>query len=333
MSTTNTNDLRVQNAAFLVDHIQNNNNYMFISKPTEWETGDDTPPVPTSSYKEFYSLYNQMISAKKVQSGDVYHMIPRINWRSGVIYDMYRHDYGRDVRSFSGAANLYDALYIIVNQNFDVYVCLFNNNNQASTVEPQNISGEPFYTSDGYQWLKLYSLTADQRTNYITNNYIPVVSNQLASGADGAINTVVIETPGAGYTNNPAGISNQLPYYYCNIDGDGSGAVARIKVNIGQIETIEVVANGSGYTYGTLDFAAGRVYQSLGDLQNGVNGLNPQGDGTFESTVIISPPGGWGSDVVRETGGTRVGVFSSLVHLPIREEARLSPRGTMFNKA
>ena len=31
--------------------------------------------------------------------------------------------------------------------------------------------------------------------------------------------------------------------------------------------------------------------------------------------------------------GIAVGVFSSLIHLPIREEARLSPRSTMFNKA
>ena len=42
------------------------------------------------------------------------------------------------------------------------------------------------------------------------------------------------------------------------------------------------------------------------------NGLNPLGDGTFSATVIPQPPGGWGTDIARELGGTRIGVFSSL---------------------
>ena len=46
--------------------------------------------------------------------------------------------------------------------------------------------------------------------------------------------------------------------------------------------------------------------------------LIPRGNGAFQSTVIICPPGGWGTDVeedqiytlARQLGGTRVGVYS-----------------------
>ena len=47
-------------------------------------------------------------------------------------------------------------------------------------------------------------------------------------------------------------------------------------------------------------------------MDSDANGLNPLGDGTFSATVIPQPSGGWGTDLVSQLGGTRVGVFSSL---------------------
>ena len=74
---------------------------------------------------------------------------------------------------------------------------------------------------------------------------------------------------------------------------------------------VRVVRPGSGYTYATLDFTAGSVYASLADLDADINGLDPRGDGTFLSTVIINPPNGWGHDIGRQLGATTAGVFSS----------------------
>ncbi len=81
----------------------------------------------------------------------------------------------------------------------------------------------------------------------------------------------------------------------------------------GQVVTnVEVVRAGSGYTFGTLNFTANNTFESLSDYDTNTNPLNPLGDGTLRTTVIIPPPGGWGTDLQRELGGTRVGVFSSL---------------------
>ena len=84
---------------------------------------------------------------------------------------------------------------------------------------------------------------------------------------------------------------------------------------MGSVTIFTIVRQGSGYTYAEVDFTAKQgVYQSIGDLDNGINGLIPLGDGTFRSTVIMTPPGGFGTDLVRELGGTRVGIFSPLTY-------------------
>ena len=65
------------------------------------------------------------------------------------------------------------------------------------------------------------------------------------------------------------------------------------------------------YTYAELDFVPFRVYTSLADLDLDRNAIDPGGDETFSATVIIGPQGGWGRDIARLLGGTRVGVFSN----------------------
>ena len=67
-----------------------------------------------------------------------------------------------------------------------------------------------------------------------------------------------------------------------------------MRVDNNEIIKVEVVRPGKGYTFAKLDFTPGRVYEGLPQLDDKRNGLNPEGDGTFISDVIISPPGGWG---------------------------------------
>ena len=114
-----------------------------------------------------------------------------------------------------------------MNRSRDVFVCLANNNNKPSTVEPiAGVSNEPFYTSDGYQWLKLYNVPQDNYSEHKTNNFIPVVDNEVTSLPEGAIYTIAVESKGDFYS--APSVSN--PYYFCKITGDGEGAVARVTV-------------------------------------------------------------------------------------------------------
>ena len=313
MATNNSNDLRVQNAKCLVNETRQGNTYLFISKPSVWEGGDENPPTPNNTINEFYRTYDQMLSAKRILTTEVHHLIRKVKWSSGVTYDMYNNLTTQNRRTKSGASNLYDALFVVINSSNEVYACLSNNGGRGSTVEPRSSSDTPFYTSDDYQWMRLFTLTPDLVVNYTTENFIPITTTNSVNRPVGEINTAIIVNPGNDYTESPAGATNQLPYYYTKVIGDGDGAVARIQVTTGSITEIRIVRGGSDYTFGEIDFSDGNTYASIGDLDLGINPLNPLGDGTFEAQVILPPVGGWGTDLVRELGGTRVGIFTNLL--------------------
>ena len=316
MASVNTNDLRIVNAKNLIGSISDIDNtglaYLFIGKSNVWSTGDESPPTPNNSVSEYIQTYDEMLALQRIDNDEVFHMIPRYDWISGTIFDMYRHDYSISNPSTRGQTNLYSALWVVKNQNNDVYICLDNNGGGVSTIEPINTGDEPFSTTDGYQWLKVYSLTSAS-LKVVTTNLMPIVQNEVVDTTDGEIYTVEVETPGTNYTSSPAGVVNSIPNYYCTINGDGTGAAVKITVTDGGISDVVVVRSGSGYTYGEIDFSANNVYESLSDMDTGTNALNPLGAGDFRSTVIISPPGGWGTDLVRELGGTRVGIFSNIL--------------------
>lgn len=315
MATITTGDIRIKNAQnlrrSLLGETVEDLSFVFVGKPTPWEN-EEEPPKPINNLRQFYDTHDEMIGMKRIRPSDVHLMAPRIRWTSGVVYDIYRHDYSKDNRSYSGATLLSDAIYYVINSNYEVYACLFNNTNRKSTVEPHSNNNIPFYTSDGYQWLKLYTITQGQLDVYGTENFMPVPEVAENAGIVNPIYTIIIDIPGNSYTPNPAGSNNRVNEYYCNIVGDGEGAVAAVKVRDGEIKTVRVVRPGEGYTWAELDFRANHVYEKLTDLDNNMNGLNPLGDGTFKTTVIINPPGGWGNDIQRQLGAHRVGVFSTL---------------------
>lgn len=290
MTTVNSNDLRITNAKLLLDSINgpapdvDAHTYMFIGKPLPWSDptdptiGDTNPPVFKNNVQEYNKVHHQMVSLKRIYDSYVYSMIPRNTWVSGVVYDMYRHDYSFKNSSSSGATDLYDSKFYVVNSNYDVYVCLFNGtsptnkNGVVSTVEPIGANYEPFETADGYVWMYVYSVSQSIQP-YMTPNYIPIYPDYFAVPVPGQVNTIVIDSSGTGYTSNPAGVSDPLPYYYCRVVGDGSGCIARVKVETDKVTKIEIVEPGVDYTYGQLNFTSGNVYKSLNDLNNGVNGF------------------------------------------------------------
>ena len=314
MATINTNDLRIKNAENLIASFNdgtNANGYVFVGRVQPWPD-DNAPTPPQNNFRDFYTTYDNMVALNRIQPTDSFHMIPKTRWVSGVTYDRYQHNYTLVNRSFSGASNLYDAKYYVINSLNTVYVCLDNNDNTVSTVEPQASTDDAFYTSDGYQWLRLYTISSSDLATRSTDKLMPIAATGTNNQVEGAVYTVLIDNGGLLYTVNPAGATNQISAYFAHINGDGDGAVAKVSVDNSTITNVEVVRAGSGYTYATLDFSSGNVYQTLVDLDANANGLNPEGDGNFRTTVIISPPGGWGSDLVRQLGGTKVGVFSSL---------------------
>ncbi len=306
--------LRVHNTLNLIDSFNHPNGdprgYVFIGKTTPWDN-DRIPPVPQNNVEDIIKTYDEMLSLKRIMPEDAYPLIRRNRWASNIVYDYYRDDITSENPSFSGAKSLKDSFHVVINSQKDIYICLDNNNNSQSLEEPLSRVLDPFYTSDGYQWLLLYSLNTISYTNYTTDNYLPVIPTYEAR-VEGEINTVIIKSPGTDYTDFPEGVASRVRAYYCKIQGDGEGAVAKVYVDNTVISRVVVVRQGRNYNHAFLDFSKGKVYKSLYDLDNGTNGLDPEGKGNFVSKVIISPASGWRYNLAHQLVSTDVGVFSQL---------------------
>ena len=163
MAAIITNKFRINNAEQFVESFSEaspTTYYLFIGRSHAWasdvdaqgntiaEGTDASPPTPNDDVaSEFYN-YDDMLGAKLIASTDVTHCIPRRNWTTGTTYDIYRHDYeefvtggtSTRVTANSTATTLFDSTFYVLSSDRNVYKCLDNDGNTASTVEPTSTS-------------------------------------------------------------------------------------------------------------------------------------------------------------------------------------------------
>ena len=301
-----TNKFRRHNAQQFVESFSETANtvyYMGLGRPqayatstrgdsrTENEGTDTTPLTPVDSIGDEFYYFDDLLAAKRITSSDVSFAIPRRNWTTGTVYDYYRHDYGNRITGTtttqsanSGATNLFDATFYVLNSNNNVYKCLDNNSNANSTVEPTGTSTSILTTGDGYKWKYMYSLSASQQVNFLSTDFMAVATDSTVSAAatDGAVNIVKIKTAGSGGADGThTGVA---------IRGDGSSGECSVTVSSGAVTGVTVTNVGSGYTY---------AYIRVADIvAAGATSLT----GT-ELDCIIEPKGGHGFNAVDELGG------------------------------
>ena len=279
-----------------------NKYYLGIGKPSAFGTKtrpdgrtenlgtDSTPITPADSVQQEYDTFDDLLAVKRITSSDVSFAAPRINWTSGTVYDYYRHDYGNRITggtsiqsANSGATNLYDANFYVMNSNFQVYKCLDNNNNGQSTIEPTGENTLILETSDNYKWKYMYTLSASAQANFLSTDFMGVSSNSTVTNAavDGAVNIVKIKTSGTGGTN---GTYTNIP-----MRGDGSNGQVSITIASGSVTAVSVTNAGTGYSYANIR----------------VSDINVAGGGSLtgaELDCIIEPKGGHGFDPFEELG-------------------------------
>ena len=301
-----TNKFRRHNAQQFVESFSETANtvyYMGLGRPqayatstrgdsrTENEGTDTSPLTPVDSIGDEFYYFDDLLAAKRITSSDVSFAIPRRNWTTGTVYDYYRHDYGNRITGTtttqsadSGATNLFDATFYVLNSNNNVYKCLDNNGGANSTVEPTGTLTTIQETGDGYKWKYMYSLSASQQVNFLSTDFMAVATDSTVSSAatDGAINIVKIKTAGSGGSDGThTGVA---------IRGDGSGGQCSVTVSSGAVTAVTVTNVGSGYTY---------AYIRVADIvAAGATSLS----GT-ELDCIIEPKGGHGFNAVDELGG------------------------------
>lgn len=316
MAAIITDQLRILNAKNFVSGVQSTSNsyYTFIGLPnasdyqSDWDTN---PPSPKDSLDQSNDYWDTMLALKKVNSSDISQVVRKITWKSGTTYDMWRNDITRDNPSLpSSSFDIYDSNFYVMNSDYRVYICLYNNASPENNFNGGPSLDEPTFTDlepreagssgDGYIWKYLYTIKPSQAIKFDSTNYIPVPTDWETSSentavrnnasSSGQLKVVAIRNRGVGLG------SPNITYTGVPIKGDGSGATATIVINNdSRVESITVSKGGSGYTYGTVDLKAGNV---------------PTGTTSPVFDVIIPPPGGHGYDIYRELGAYNVLTYS-----------------------
>ncbi len=267
---------------------------------TNNEGTDTTPLTPADNLNAQHFPFDDMMAAKKIAASDVTFAVPRRNWTTGTTYDIYRHDYGEyatgsttAITANGGASTLHDSAFFVLTTARNVYKCLDNDGNTASTVEPTGTATTVLTTADGYKWKFMYTLSASQQANFLSTDFMAVATDSTVSSAsiDGAIDVIKIKSAGSGGTNGThTGIA---------IRGDGSGGVCSVTVAGGLVTAVTVTTAGTGYTFATVSNAqivtAGATSLSGAELD-----------------VIIPPKGGHGKNAIEELGGFYVMMNTSL---------------------
>jgi hypothetical protein len=316
MTAIVTDKLRLNNCSNFIKDIGTANYYIFIGLPnaTTFDTGwDSNPPAPIDNVQYINNYRDTILGVKKISSSDVIRVIPKVIWKTGRKYDMYRHDYSvYNTAPITSATRLYDSLFYVMNKDYRVYICLSNGSTPAnanegvvSTEEPLHTDTAPRKESDGYVWKYLYTISPSDVLKFDSTDYISVPSNWETSSdveisrvrdnaVSGKIETVLIEKQGK---YNFFGTLTGVP-----IKGDGLNGVASITFNEdAKPISVEVTNGGQDYTYATLD----------------LEGVLPTLDGDKAIfNVIIPPPGGHGKNPYEELGATRVLIYSRIENNP-----------------
>jgi hypothetical protein len=316
MAAIITDQIRILNAKNFVAGVSSSTNsyYSFVGLPnptdiqSDWDTN---PPSPKDNFNEENDYWDTMIALKKINASDVRQVVQKRIWSSGTTFDMYRHDYSRsNTAKVSGATNLYSASYYVLNSDYRVYICLQNGTN------PDNENGrpsldEPLFTDldprvagssgDGYIWKYLYTIKPTDIIKFESTDFMPVPINWETSTENAAVRDNAIDGSIKIITITDRGVAigpANTTYTRVPIRGDGSGAECTVVVNNDQkIESVTISNQGSEYTFGTVDLAAGNV---------------PTGTTLPSFNVIISPKGGHGKDIYRELGAYNVLMYSRI---------------------
>ena len=313
---------------------------------------EDTPPTPLDNQGEKFDVYDEIIAAKRITDQFARSVITRYDWNllaTEPRFDMWKPDYSATTtgqvgkQSTTGATNIGDAKFYVVNSNYEVFKCLYNGEfpgqvDPNPVYEPKTTpsagqgtydAGTGLFTeqanaivaaagSSGYVWKYMYTIPTDDVLRFLSTNFMPInlgatpynptaEATRAATEAlaiDGAIDITLVEDTGSGLPNGT---------HYAPVLGDGqiSGtqAVVEIVVAGGAIASVSMVERGAGYTYASIALDDGAT---VGGVKYGLfadpvlTNARTGVTGTGALEPVLPPQGGHGSDFELELNAKRV---------------------------
>ena len=293
------------------------NYYMFIGRPSAFASGttggsDSAPPTPVDNRRSEAYHWDDMLAAKKIDSTGVTHAIPRrdLDVSGATTYDMYRPNYSASNTANSGAPSLFDSSFYFMTSAYRVYKVLENKNNGAWTAAEPTSEAAPPFAAGGYLIKYMFTLSTTQVQNFLTPDFIPVLTTPQSAGnvrADGGLDIAKVTTVGLSLIGGSAWAdANDRVIVNVPIRGDGTGGLCSVTIggtsgaNDGQITACSITSADnvhSGYTHATILPADIKEQHDI--QKSGI--LTFSTDPVFE--VIIGPDGRHGANPARELAG------------------------------
>ena len=307
--------------------------YAFIGKSNPW-TDDESPDTETAAVlDEYYNVKKDMLYGKRLTRSDIAYVVDKKVWTSNTIYTQYDH---RD-------STLYDNDFYVINNNLDVYKCLFNNYDGYSNTEPSSKANTAFTTADGYIWKYMYSVSVANNEKFSTDTLMPIDANAsvTAAASNGSIDVILIDRTGQDYKTANGTVQEVVNTTIFKLETDNinsngyytnSSFYIETGNSAGDIATItDYVSNSSG-RYVTIDTALANVditstylispkINISGDGQNATAYCTVDANtGTIDSVNIINSGANYSFANVEVQANTSFGSNASL-------SAIMSPKG------
>ena len=235
--------------------------HYFVGNILSWEDESIPPETQQSSLFE-KDTRNNMISSKQIQINDVSFIVPNNIWSAFSAYDMWDDDVSELNPTINGAEKTEDSIfYVVTEPDYNIYMCIYNNDGAPSTVAPSGVDIDYLETADGYVWKFMANIPLAFRNKFMTSAYIPVTrSIKNAYYLNGSIGEISIINGGIDYESTQVGAI---------IVGDGDGALVSVVLDeLGTITDIVVDDPGTGYTYANLVVTKGALDLGSGaDIQ------------------------------------------------------------------
>ena len=201
-------------------HVIDRNHYLFIGKSTPWvlPPGETTinpelsPPLPKDSLENERRIWDEMLGLKKISELDASLVIPRHNWNSAgtTVYTQFDD---------TKALHLEEAPFYVLTDQYDLFICIDNNNNSESTTKPVRLSSPTTLIQhdrigdDGYVWKYITTIQSDDAVKFLTDSWIPIRTlrqeplsendqwSVQEAAVSGELLSCVVENQGIDYTN------------------------------------------------------------------------------------------------------------------------------------
>lgn len=191
----------------LIDTITSNTHYYYGFVSGAVPNSGNVKPVTSDDYTNTFLPSWQLIFGKKISNNDIKPMIVNNVWKSNTVYSKYDNTPNTVAEDSNTYAN--SNYYVIVppgtyGGNYNVYVCIDNNEGSTSKYAPNLKQPTSFQTSDNYVWRYVATINSRDYVKFATDEYAPIYANvnlsDVANNYSG-IDSVVITNSGNGYSS------------------------------------------------------------------------------------------------------------------------------------